>query len=315
MTIISTLPYSLTNGSTADATQVMADFNQIVNNVNANAAANGANSDITSLSGLSTPLSVTQGGTGTTTSTGTGSVVLSASPALTGSPTAPTQTALDSSTKVATTAYADASSAAQWTTGDVKLTIKTVADTGWVLMNDGTIGDAASGATTRANADTSALFTLLWNNTSNTDCPVSGGRGASAAADFAANKTIALPKALGRALAVYGSGSGLTARTMGESVGEETHLLTSAESGLQAHSVSVSGNVTDGAGNVFNTADSGGGTSINRNWLTGPVNNDIPAAAGHDWLVSISGSVAGASAASAHDNMQPSVFLNVMIKL
>lgn len=67
MSIFSTLPYTLTNGSTADATQVMANFNQIVNNGNANAAANGANSDITSLSGLTTPLSITQGGTGVTT--------------------------------------------------------------------------------------------------------------------------------------------------------------------------------------------------------------------------------------------------------
>lgn len=64
MTIISALPFSLTNGTTADATQVMANFNQIVNNVNANGAHNGANSDITSLSGLATPLSVGQGGTG-----------------------------------------------------------------------------------------------------------------------------------------------------------------------------------------------------------------------------------------------------------
>lgn len=46
---------------------------------------------------------------GTTVSgtTGTGDVVFSASPAFTGSPTAPTQTAGDNSTKVATTAYAD----------------------------------------------------------------------------------------------------------------------------------------------------------------------------------------------------------------
>lgn len=41
------------------------------------------------------------------TLTGTGSTVLAASPALTGSPTAPTQTALDNSTKISTTAYTD----------------------------------------------------------------------------------------------------------------------------------------------------------------------------------------------------------------
>jgi microcystin-dependent protein len=62
-TIINPLPFILQNGTTADATQVMADFNQIVANTNLNAAGNGANSDITSLLGLTTPLSPTLGGT------------------------------------------------------------------------------------------------------------------------------------------------------------------------------------------------------------------------------------------------------------
>jgi hypothetical protein len=66
VSIFAPLPYQLTNGTTADATQVMADFNQIVVNGNSNGAASGANDDITSLSGLTTPLSVLQGGTGIT---------------------------------------------------------------------------------------------------------------------------------------------------------------------------------------------------------------------------------------------------------
>lgn len=41
MPIIGTLPATLTNGTLADATQVMADFNFIVSQVNANAAAGG----------------------------------------------------------------------------------------------------------------------------------------------------------------------------------------------------------------------------------------------------------------------------------
>ena len=45
-------------------------------------ALKGANADITSLSGLTTALSVAQGGTGVTTSTGSGNNVLSASPTL-----------------------------------------------------------------------------------------------------------------------------------------------------------------------------------------------------------------------------------------
>jgi hypothetical protein len=39
MTIITALPFTLTNGQVADATQVMADFNQIVTQVNTNALA------------------------------------------------------------------------------------------------------------------------------------------------------------------------------------------------------------------------------------------------------------------------------------
>jgi len=71
--------------------------------------------------------------------------------------------------------------------------------TGFVRANGRTIGSATSGATERANADTVALFTFLYNQDLN--LAVSGGRGASAAADFAANKTIALPDWRGRAMA------------------------------------------------------------------------------------------------------------------
>lgn len=60
---IPSIPYNLTNGSLADATQVMGNFNTIVTDVNTNCAHNGANSDITSLTGLTTPLAPTYGGT------------------------------------------------------------------------------------------------------------------------------------------------------------------------------------------------------------------------------------------------------------
>jgi hypothetical protein len=82
-------------------------------------------------------------------------------------------------------------------TGDLKLSFASTL-TGWVRANGRTIGSATSGATERANADTQPLFNFLWPNTLLT---VSGGRGANAAADFAANKTITLPDARGSALA------------------------------------------------------------------------------------------------------------------
>lgn len=76
--------------------------------------------------------------------------------------------------------------------------LMTSAPTGWVVGNGGTIGSASSGATTRANADCEALFTLFWNTFDNSTLPIqtSGGapstRGASAAADWAANKRLTI---------------------------------------------------------------------------------------------------------------------------
>ena len=56
-----TLPFNLLNGTTADATQVMANYNALVTCLT-NAAAAGANNDITALLALSTPLVYTAGG-------------------------------------------------------------------------------------------------------------------------------------------------------------------------------------------------------------------------------------------------------------
>lgn len=177
--------------------------------------------------------------------------------------------------------------ASVFATGDAKFTFKTTADTGWVMMNDGSIGSATSGATTRANADTEALFTLLWNNVINTWAPVSGGRGASAAADFAANKTLTLPLQLGRAIAISGTGATLTARALGENLGAETHQLTVAEMPTHSHTYD----------RAFRAAgdNHGGFVSWTFSWTstaTGTAGSDTP-----------------------HNNMQPSAFWNVMIKL
>ena len=63
-------PYTFANGTTIDAGQVNANFAAINTLGFANAAQSGANSDITSISGLTTPLSVAQGGTASTTGAG-----------------------------------------------------------------------------------------------------------------------------------------------------------------------------------------------------------------------------------------------------
>jgi microcystin-dependent protein len=69
---------------------------------------------------------------------------------------------------------------------------------GWVRANGRTMGSGSSGGTERANSDTQALFEYLWNNFSDSICAVSTGRGANAAADFNASKTITLLDLRGR---------------------------------------------------------------------------------------------------------------------
>jgi microcystin-dependent protein len=133
-------------------------------------------------------------------------------------------------------------------TGDLVFRHAGGARTGWVRCNGRTIGNAASGGTERANADTADLFTYLWTNFSDTLCPVSGGRGASAAADYAANKTITLPDMRSRsAFGVDDMGNSAASRlsssyvatgnqtTGGSSGGDDDHTLTSAQMPSHTH--------------------------------------------------------------------------------
>lgn len=144
-------------------------------------------------------LPVSTGGTGVTSSTGTGSVVLSDSAALTGTPTAPTATAGTNTTQLATTAFVTTAVDAARSGLDVKASVR-VATTAnitlsgtqtidgialsvgdRVLVKDQTTGSqnglylVASGAWTRTtDADvssevTSGMFTFVEEGTTNAD--------------------------------------------------------------------------------------------------------------------------------------------------
>lgn len=83
--ITGAIPNTFTPGSVISSSQMNADFQYLIAQINANAAKNGANSSITSLSALSTPLTLAQGGSnifigGTATGTATAIVVASAIP-------------------------------------------------------------------------------------------------------------------------------------------------------------------------------------------------------------------------------------------
>lgn len=98
-------------------------------------------------------------------------------------------------------------------TGDIRTSLNTFYPYGWVAMNGGTIGNATSNGTARANIDTWPLFELLWNSfhlyTSGstnllaqmkTSANANVAYGGSAIADFNANNAITLTKTMGQVI-------------------------------------------------------------------------------------------------------------------
>ncbi len=125
---------------------------------------------------------------------------------------------------------------------------------GYVSANGQTIGNASSNATDRANADTQFLFAFVWNNCTNAICQIftSGGvgtsRGATAAADFAANKQLAVWNMNGAGLIGADSQHTTSSSNLagvplingsttspGSFLGENLHSLTANENGTHTH--------------------------------------------------------------------------------
>lgn len=92
--------------------------------------------------------------------------------------------------------------------GFVGYTAAAVAPTGWVLLDASTL--------VGANVTYPALF-------------------AAVPASWKSGNNIILPDGRGRGLLGAGTGAGLTARTLGALVGEESHTLTTTESGTAVH--------------------------------------------------------------------------------
>jgi len=198
--------------------------------------------------------------------------------------------------------------AAVWDTGDVKFTINTVASLGWLLMNDGTIGDDLSGAT-HANPDCEALYKLLWANINQTYAPVLGGRGASADADWTAHKPIALLKVLGRALAAAGAGAGLTPHVLGQTDGVETVTLTAAQIPAHEHQLKMQDTGKPPGGATPSTDPAAIQSFLLENSGGAMFSSTAPN------VNSTNGLVTSIGGGAAHTNVQPTTFLNVMIRL
>ena len=205
-------------------------------------------------------------------------------------------------------------------TGFIQDYVGTTAPSGWVIANGQTIGNGSSGGTGRANADTAALFTLLWNSWANAQAAVSGGRGANAAADFAANKTIALPDLRGTVIAgLDNMGGTSSAGRLSSSMASTTigAALSVGSVNSAAVSVSVSGGVSATAftsGIVTTTVHTGGALATGG---AGPntVTFDHDHLIGADAGVSGTFSGGGSGSTAAFNIAQSTMVMTKLIKL
>ena len=162
-----------------------------------------------------------------------------------------------------------------------------------------------------------ALFALLWGNITNTWCVVQDAagnavsRGASASADWAANRRITLPRMLGRALAIAGWGSGLTDRALGGFFGEEAHALSSGEMPAHGHGAGT----LAAPAHTHSVPNIGGATYVFDGGGSAYTTAGVPGTSGSAGSGALTGSTASAGSGAAHNIMQPTSFLNVMIKL
>jgi microcystin-dependent protein len=223
-------------------------------------------------------------------------------------------------------------------TGDLSWKYRTGTLSGWVRAAGRTIGSATSGALERANADCEDLFELLWDQDSSLS--VSGGRGANAAADWAANKTIALPDFRNRVAAGLGdmgnSNAALIANTLldggdtnitlGGIGGADDVVLVTAN--LAAHTHTAGSFVAANHGHPtrvsdFNDGDEDGSGGFMLNGQdastysanTGSAGNTAGDQIGGSGTLAVSGTSASSGSGTAHANLQPTMLVTVFIKL
>ena len=170
-------------------------------------------------------------------------------------------------------------------------------ETIWLRADGRTVGNAASSGADVADDTMIDLFAKLWDESTNTELVIEDStgtpttRGASAAADWAANKRMPTTDLRGRLISGMDDPTGADAADrvtdaaadiLADSMGAETHTLTTAQLAAHTHSVpSALNSQRFGAG-----ADAAG----------------TPA-----------GSTGSAGSGDAHNNMQPTMFLHYFI--
>lgn len=149
---------------------------------------------------------------------------------------------------------------------------------GFVRANARTIGNALSGASERANADTQALWIFLYNADPN--LTVSGGRSGNALNDFNANKQLTLPDYRGRVIAgLDDMGNAAAGRLTNNANGFGVAGTTlGAEGGAEGLSLSLAqiptGITSNGNNSITVSSGNAGGNGVAlRNAPSNPVQN------------------------------------------
>ncbi len=223
----------------------------------------------------------------------------------------------------------------------------------WVFASGRTIGNAASGATERAHEDTWNLFNLYWNDYMDTELPVQDNQGtaiprstyANASLAFNANCRMTLPDFRGRAAVgrddmggtaanrITSVGSGIGGVTMLAAGGAQTHVLSTAQmpphshypqitGGSHSHSISDPGH-SHYVRTIIHPTTGPYDAGFDDVRVSGYVANiggyidhrgtgiSVNTSSSHSHSITINNSGSGA----AHNNVQPSVIVNKVIKL
>lgn len=209
-----------------------------------------------------------------------------------------------------------------WATGDVKTRYDDQPADGFVRANGRTIGSATSGASERANADCEDLFKHLW-GFANISLP--SGKGATAAADWSANKTLTLPDVAGRLIGALddlgaGAKSRITSATVtgptvaGASGGAQTVTLDTTMIPSHAHASPAvidpghTHGVSTGALYTFGGATAG--VTTGTGFFLSPASVSSASTG-----ISLAANTGNAGGGAAHANMPPVMLFTVYLKL